>query len=163
MQLTSYSSVERYYPITITACKIESLTGPTISTITYIYDDTGSSNHDATASSANIGLWTQIDVNGETCGFSETLTSVSPVFDYIFLDATSRTISIAPSASPESTFTQQLIVTTTFGDSRSSTATATLQAVIKLRSCETITLTAPVVTSDPVEVDKYGLDSTIVY
>ena len=148
--------IESISKVIMVACTVTTFTPPSVTNLKYIYDD-GTLNDYTTESSTTIAPWAQLDGEGESCGFTETLT----VTTLSWLTTTDRKVTLTPSGT-ENTEISTVTVTSNLDDGSTSGST-TFTATLLFRSCETLTLTPPVITPSIVTVDKFGFNNSIVY
>ena len=124
--------IESISKVIMVACTVTTFTPPSVTNLKYIYDD-GTLNDYTTESSTTIAPWAQLDGEGESCGFTETLT----VTTLSWLTTADRTITLTP-AGTEVTTVATVTATSSLSDSTitPTSSSTTFTATFLLLSCE---------------------------
>ena len=95
--LTDYTSVTLYTQIDIVICTVTTFTAPSTPN-SIIYTIVASGTDTSTDNPLTISAWTQTDVDGATCAFTETLTFDPDLDTLAWLSATDRVVTADSSA-----------------------------------------------------------------
>ena len=156
--LTDYGSVSSYTQVDVTVCTVTTFTAPTSPTnpILYTIDASDFASSSDSDNPLAIGVWTQTDAEGATCGFTETLTFSPALASYsTWIKQTDRTITNGPDDVNVATATETITVTSTLSDSTSTDSGYTFVAQLRRTDCTGAILTAPTPSSSAVSLADY--------